>query len=139
MAPVEQAALVREHLPHLVAAVRETIGVVGPLVLPGASACLRCLDLTRAERDPAWTRLAAQLIGSTVGRGDGDPCDVVLAASVAAQAAAQTLGFLDREVAGGRLPATVGGTLELAQTDWRWRRRSWSPHPACGCFWPQSG
>ena len=32
-------------------------------------------------------------------------------------------------------PATVGGSLELALPGWRWRRRSWTPHPACECRW----
>jgi bacteriocin biosynthesis cyclodehydratase domain-containing protein len=116
--------------------VRETTGVVGPLVVPGRTACLRCLDLTRAERDAAWPRLAAQL--AVRRERQADPCDVVLAALVAAQAAAQALSFLDRAAVGGTLPATANGTLEVAMRDWRWRRRSWSPHPACGCRWAQS-
>src|ERR1700733_14635490 len=37
--------------------------VVGPLVIPGRTACLRCLDLTRAERDPAWPLILAKLEG----------------------------------------------------------------------------
>ena len=55
------AALVRRMVPHLTASASEAIGVVGPLVLPGRSACLRCLDLARAERDPAWPLILAQL------------------------------------------------------------------------------
>jgi hypothetical protein len=30
-------------------------------------------------------------------------------------------------------PATVNGTLELCLPDARPRRRSWHPHPLCGC------
>jgi hypothetical protein len=62
------------------------------------------------------------------------PCDGPLAVAVAAQAALQALALLD-----GASPATAGGTLELTLPDWRWRRRSWSPHPACGCAWPAPG
>jgi hypothetical protein len=29
--------------------------------------------------------------------------------------------------------AVTGGTLELVLPDWQWRRRSWQPHPRCGC------
>lgn len=136
LSPNEQAALLRAHVPHLAAGVRETTGVIGPLVLPGRSACLRCLDLTRADRDPAWSRIAAQLAGYR--ERPGDPCDVVLAALVAAQAAAQALAFLDNEVVDGPLPPTVNGTLEVAMPDWRWRRRTWPRHPSCGCSWVQS-
>jgi hypothetical protein len=132
----EQAALLRAQLPHLAVGIRETTGLVGPLVVPGSSACLRCLELARAERDPCWARLAAQLAG----RRDrlGDPCDVVLAAVVAAQGAGQALQFIDRAATGAALPPTVNGTLELSWPDYRWRRRTWSAHPACGCCWAQS-
>jgi hypothetical protein len=129
----EPARLLRAHLAHLAAGIRETTGVVGPLVVPGATACLRCLELTRSERDPCWPQLAAQLAGRR--EQSGDPCDVVLAAAVAAQAAAQALAYLDSAVSDLPPPATRNGTLELACPDWRWRRRSWSPHPSCGCSW----
>jgi bacteriocin biosynthesis cyclodehydratase domain-containing protein len=115
-------------VPHLAASASEAIGVVGPLVLPGRSACLRCLDLTRAERDPAWPLILAQLAGQS----GADPlaCDTVLATMVAAQAAAQALAFLDQ---GGPGPAVINGTLELVLPGWQWRRRSWPAHPRCGC------
>jgi hypothetical protein len=116
-------------VPHLAASASEAIGVVGPLVLPGRSACLRCLDLARTERDPAWPLILAQLAGqATV-----DPlgCDTVLATMVAAQAAAQALAFLDQ---GAQAAAAVtNGTLELVLPGWQWRRRTWHPHPQCGC------
>jgi hypothetical protein len=122
------AALVRHQVPHLAAAASEAIGVVGPLVLPGRSACLRCLDLARAERDPAWPLILAQLAGHA--GADPPACDTVLAVMVAAQAAAQALAFIDL----GAPPAAVtNGTLELVLPDWRWRRRTWRTHPRCGC------
>jgi hypothetical protein len=111
---------------HLLAEVRDTVGVVGPLVLPGSSACLRCLELSRTDRDPDWPALSAQL--SQPPRAPA-ACDGVLAAAVAAQAAAQALAALE----GAARPAAVGATLEMALPDWRWRRRSWAVHPDCGC------
>ena len=48
-------------VPHLVATVRGETGVVGPLVVPGVTSCLRCADLHRRDADPRWPRLAAQL------------------------------------------------------------------------------
>jgi bacteriocin biosynthesis cyclodehydratase domain-containing protein len=111
---------------HLVAEVRDTVGVVGPLVLPGRSACLHCLELARADRDPDWPALAAQL--SQPPR-SAPASDVVLSAAVAATAAGQVLAALDD----GGVPETVGATLELALPAWRWRRRSWAAHPHCGC------
>jgi hypothetical protein len=67
--------------------------------------------------------------------GAPQPCDGPLAVAVAALAAQQVLEQLDGEA----LPASVGGTLELALPDWRWRRRSWQVHPACGCSWRDTG
>jgi len=122
-----RASLMRDEVPHLAVAADEAIGVVGPLVIPGRTACLRCLDLTRAERDPAWPLILAQIEGR-----EPDPraCDAPLAAAVAAQAAAQVLAFIDRAVAAD---AVADGTLELVLPGWQWRRRTWPRHPACSC------
>jgi bacteriocin biosynthesis cyclodehydratase domain-containing protein len=115
-------------LPHLLSEIRGEAGVVGPLVVPGTSACLRCLDLTRTDHDPGWPAVAVQLATNVRAAA---PCDGVLAVAVAAQTAAQALAFLD----GSGLPGTAGGTLELTLPDWRWRRRSWQLHPDCDCGW----
>jgi bacteriocin biosynthesis cyclodehydratase domain-containing protein len=111
--------------PHLLACVRETTGVVGPLVLPGRTPCLRCLALARGERDPQWPALSAQLVGDPV----TEPCDVVLASLVASVAGLQALALID----GDDAPATVGGVLEYDAVRGALRRRSISVHPACGC------
>ena len=121
-------SLLRLDVPHLVALVREDVGQVGPLVLPGRSACLTCLDLVRTGLDPGWPALAVQLDQATR---SVPACDGVLAVAVAAQAALQALELLERQ----RTPATVGGTLELELPGWRWRRRSWPQHPECPCCW----
>ncbi|HEY0718423.1 MAG TPA: thiamine biosynthesis protein ThiF [Streptosporangiaceae bacterium] len=126
--PEVATGLVRERIPHLAAAGGEGVGVVGPLVVPGRSACLRCLNLARAERDPAWPLILAQL--ASPDSSAAGTCDAVLAAAVAALAAAQALTFVDT----GRPAALVSdATLELAVPDWQWRRRSWPPHPRCSC------
>lgn len=125
-------SLGRAGVPHLLATVRGRVGVVGPLVLPGSSACLRCLDLTRTDLDPSWPALAAQL---SVPRREVEACDSSLALAVAAHAALQVLCFLSQGHRDQQLPATVSGTLELTLPDWRWRRRSWPVHPDCDCAW----
>ena len=125
--PDQVAELVRLRRPHLSVLATEAIGVVGPLVRPGGTACLRCLDLTRTERDPAWPLLLARAADR-----DTDPsgCDPILESAVAAQAAAVAVAVAD----GAPLAlAAVNGTLELVVPGWQWRRRSWRPHPGCGC------
>ena len=120
-------SLMTKGIPHLVATAGEAVGVVGPLVIPGRSACLRCLDLTRRDRDPAWPLILAQLAAR---RPLTTACDAVLATAVAAQAAGQVLAFIDRIGPG---PAVTNGTPELVLPDWRWRRRTWPVHLECGC------
>ncbi len=121
------AGLMTDRVPHLTATAAEAIGVVGPLVLPGRSACLRCLDLTRTDHDPAWPAIAAQLAGKSPAT---PACDAVLATAVAAHAAGQVLAFIDRT---GPAPTVINGTLELVLPDWRWRRRTWPVHGECAC------
>jgi len=118
---------VRRH-PHLLVTVQETTATIGPFVLPGVTPCLRCLQLHRSDRDPAWPAVAAQLAGS---RRDIEPCDVVLATAAASLAVAQTLAWIETAEAP---PATAGGLLELEVDHPRLRRRSLRPHPACGCL-----
>ncbi len=90
------AALMRDRVPHLVVDADEAIGAVGPLVLPGRSACVRCVDLSKAARDPAWPRILAQASGAGGGPAATRACDTALAAATAALATAQALAFLDR-------------------------------------------
>jgi hypothetical protein len=125
--PEWAAGLMRDQIPHLAVTADEAIGVVGPLVTPARSACLRCLDLHRTDRDPAWPLILAQLAGR---QPDPLACDAPLAAAVAAQAAAQALGFIDRPAEVG---AVLNGTLELVLPSWQWRRRTWQPHRDCSC------
>jgi bacteriocin biosynthesis cyclodehydratase domain-containing protein len=115
--------------PHLLAYVRETVGVVGPLVIPGETPCLRCLALARGERDPHWPLLSAQLIGEPV----TEPCEVALAALVASLAALQALAFLD-----GDSPLSPGRVLEYDATNGTLRSRTVGVHPACGCMPPDA-
>jgi len=120
-------SLVRDRIAHLAVSAGEAIGAVGPLVRPGITACLRCTHLTRADKDPSWPLILAQLAGR---QPQPAACDAVLAAAVAAQAAAQALHYIDRPGLPG--PAE-DATLELLEPGWQWRRRTWLPHPACIC------
>jgi hypothetical protein len=133
VSPAEIAALMRGDVPHLAVKADEAIGVVGPLVSPGRSACLRCIDLAKAGRDQAWPLILAQACRPPGAAPGVSPraCDTVLAAATAALASAQALAFIDR--AGPWPPVAANGTLELVLPDWQWRRRTWQPHAACTC------
>jgi len=127
--PVVLAELMRHRVPHLVVHADEAIGVVGPLVLPGRSACMRCVDLSKAARDPAWPFILAQAGGAGGPLTVPQACDTALAAATAALATAQALAFIDRVSE----PATANGTLEVVLPDWQWHRRGWPAHTACTC------
>lgn len=118
-------------LPHLVVGARGTTAVVGPLVIPGRSSCLRCLEHHRRDRDPAWPYLAVQLTTSTP---RSEATEITVSALAAALGAAQALGHLD-----GEEVAAVDGTLEFCLPDHRVRRRSWPRHPSCECALPEAG
>ncbi|MEV0849435.1 TOMM precursor leader peptide-binding protein [Streptomyces sp. NPDC049954] len=124
--PATAEPLLASGTPHLYAGLIESSAVVGPLVLPGATGCARCLDLGRADRDPAWPRLLAQWRSGRAHRAEA--ADLALAAAAAGLAAAHALTFLD-----GGLPASTGARWEAALPGGDWRSRSLSPHPLCGC------
>lgn len=124
--PVAAEPLMSSGTPHLYAGVVEGTGVVGPLVLPGETGCAGCLHENRAERDPAWPRLVAQWRSGR--QRQVRPCDLTLATTVAALAAAHTLAFLD-----GRVPSSAGARWEVSLPALHWQARPVRAHPACPC------
>ncbi|MGW1804434.1 TOMM precursor leader peptide-binding protein [Streptomyces sp. NPDC002078] len=124
--PADAEPLMASGTPHLYAGVVEGTGVVGPLVLPGASGCAGCLHLDRGDRDPAWPRLTAQWRCATARRVGA--CDLTLATAVAGLAAAHALAFLD-----GESPSSTGTLWEVSTPGLNWHARPVRPHPACGC------
>ncbi len=136
--PLRRDRLLADGVPHLLATTYESVGVVGPLVVPGRTPCLRCLDLHRVDRDRSWPLVSAQLAKpgrQLAGVATVAACDVVLATAVAAHAALAALAFLD---APGEESSLSGAGLELRPPEGRTRRRSWPAHPSCGCCWPAS-
>ncbi|MFC4602435.1 hypothetical protein [Rhodococcus kronopolitis] len=119
------AELVAERVPHLLVRMRDGRGVVGPLVLPGHTSCLRCADLARSERDHEWPHLAAQLLGAV---GHADHATVLTTVGLA-------LGELATVLRGDPAapPATLDATLELNLAPPTLVTRSWRRHPRCGC------
>ncbi len=119
--------LVASGTAHLWCHVRDGRAVVGPLVRPGQTSCLRCHDLHRTDSDPVWPRLALTWEEQPMAPG------AAAATLVGVLSARQTLAWLL-----GRSCATVDGTLE-EQPDGGFLRQEWTPHPGCGCSWPDGG
>lgn len=128
--------LVREHLPHLAARVRDGRALVGPLVLPGVTSCLRCADLYRTDRDPEWPHLAAQLTGSVP---HANPAAVYAAAGYALSQIELVLAATHRRQtpippAPPAPPATLGTTVEIDPREVTMTARGWPRHPLCVCW-----
>jgi bacteriocin biosynthesis cyclodehydratase domain-containing protein len=123
VAPDLAQGLYTSGIPHLLTYPRGAVGVVGPLVLPGWTSCLRCLDLHRTDRDPRWPRLAAQLAGRP------QPTPLSVAAAIVAAAVAQALLVIDGKQPGLPPDSAVDIDPEQLTTE----RRVWARHPACAC------
>jgi hypothetical protein len=114
----------RSGRPHLVVGGSAHGFVLGPFVVPGRTACLRCVDAHRGEHDPRRAVVVEQLAG----RGGG-PDDPALRGVAAAWSVRDALTYL----AGGR-PTTWSATVALG-AELEPVRRPWARHPHCGCSW----
>ncbi|MBK1789267.1 TOMM precursor leader peptide-binding protein [Prauserella cavernicola] len=123
-APEVVTDLLAEGLPHLPVRVRDGIGIVGPLVLPGRSSCLRCADLRRTAMDACWPRVASQLAGRY------QRAELGNVFATAAVAAGQVLRVLTPE---DTPPPTWNATVEVDSYAGDVTHRDWLPHPECPC------
>ncbi len=120
--------LTRDDVDHLVGALHPRSVVLGPLVRPGRTACVRCADAARADRDPAWAALVPQLDSPPqrpVAAAAGSP---LLLATLVAATAAVVLAWLD-----GTPTAVDGSVLRWGADGVTPTATPLSPHPRCGC------
>jgi bacteriocin biosynthesis cyclodehydratase domain-containing protein len=120
-------------VPHLPVRVRDGTGLIGPLVIPGMTSCLRCADLHRSDRDAAWPAVAAQLRDAV---GSADRATMLATAALA-------LSQVDRVIKAirdsgdprraGEPPPTLDTTLEFDVSTGSTISRRWSRHPRCQC------
>jgi hypothetical protein len=116
----------RRGVPLVPLVVHPTEVVVGPVVRPGGP-CLRCLDLTRADLDPAWPVLLGQLTGAGIGAGPLVTAAPALLEVAAALVTTVSLGVLTGE------PLPAGRALEVPLPWPAVRQRRWPLHPRCAC------
>lgn len=119
----------RRGVPFLCASLRDLVGVVGPFVVPGRTACLRCVDLARAQRDPCWPTLIAS---TQVARPRTMAVAPSLAAVTGSYAASETALW-----ASGFLPVTCDAVVEIPHGIGQVQTVAYQPHPACGCGWSE--
>ncbi len=141
-------------VPHLPVRVRDGTGLVGPLVIPGITSCLRCADLHRSDRDAAWPAVAAQLCRTV---GTADRATVLATAALALNEVDHVVRAVRGDCtlqAGPQVdpdatpapqtaiappnlaspsPSTLDTTLEFDVTKGAIAARRWSRHPDCPC------
>ncbi|OIJ26801.1 hypothetical protein UG56_011245 [Nocardioides luteus] len=115
--------LVREGRAHLTVESGPDTWTVGPLVVPGVTACLRCLDATLAEEDERRAVVVSQLVGNEV------PADALLQSLALSWAVRDARTYL-----AGRTPASWSASVVLTRDDAP-TVRQWLRHPYCGCAW----
>lgn len=121
---------VSRDVPHLLVQCAEGILRVGPFVVPGETACLRCIDAHHTDRDPRRPLIVEQY-AAAAGPRDGlpEPIHHDLLDLAVIWAARDAVRWLD-----GHRPRTwsttiaVDPALQLLPTPWK-------PHPGCGCTW----
>ena len=119
-----------EHLgPHLPVRAYASVGVCGPLVVPGLTPCLRCHDLHRRDGDPAWPLLGVQWAQCADRH---TPIDSLLAHQLAGMTIALIRRWIDAPEAieqwscrAYRLRLPIGTVEEETRP----------AHPLCGCRW----
>lgn len=124
---------VRAGLPHLVLRLSEGVAWIGPFVVPGDTACLRCVDAHHADDDPRWPLLVAQQAAQTARpRSDGvpEPVDPVLTRLALAWAVRDLACHVE-----GVVPATWSATLRMPPQLVETESVTWLRHHDCGCSW----
>lgn len=117
--PVRTRPLLRKGAPFLPLVIDDDGVTLGPIILPGVSACPRCLELARTDADPAWPAVATQLRLMPPGQLD----QLLLTAAIAAAVIGVGLGAEQSE--GWRVEAGGIGRFTVA------------PYRDCGCIAPE--
>jgi len=120
----------RRDIPHLSVVISDSAAEIGPVVSPGTTGCLLCVELHRRDADPAWPAIATQLMGRTSHA--ETPVLIAEAAAEASRMALHSLGRVGYTVY-DQTPAEATSSVRI---DYATGRRDESlrfSHPECGC------
>lgn len=121
--PSRYARWLRDDVPHLPIVFGDRFVRLGPFVTPGAGPCLHCLELHRADDDPAWPAVASQLLEHR------SPLDTPLVRSeVAARVARVVLRRID-----AAQPTLANTQLVIDAASGGVKRRVVREHSRCAC------
>jgi bacteriocin biosynthesis cyclodehydratase domain-containing protein len=128
--PTAHGHWLRRDIPHLAITFGESGATVGPLVEPGRTPCLYCLEFYRRDADASWAAIASQLWGRR---------SLAETPLLAREVAARAARLVVQRVREGAQPPPIGTTAASVRIDTETgaiTRREWLPHPACGCVEP---
>jgi hypothetical protein len=127
-------SLVRREMPHLLLTVSEGIVRLGPFVVPGLTACLRCVDAHVNEADPRRALVVEQYAHRARPRPDGvpEPVDTSVLTAALAWATRDLVSFIDDEV-----PTTWSTTIRFGPGVHQ-QRTTWPRSARCGCSWTET-
>ena len=114
-------------VPHIAVSFDTEFASVSPMIIPGQTACLFCLENMRTDQDSNWPVLASQLIGSQ--KKFDDAASQLFAAGVVIQKILARIdkvaGFEQSEenLSGYRMNSKTGEITEFV----------WPKHKACSC------
>lgn len=114
----------RDGSAHLVVQGGPSGWTVGPYVVPGITACLRCVDADLGRLDPRRALVVEQYARRT--QGDGDPVGRALALAYAVREV--------RMLARGDRPTTWSAVVQIGHQG-TLEPHTVRRHPACGCAW----
>lgn len=128
--PKRYAGWVNRDIPHILITFETDKVSVSPMIIPGQTACLFCLEKMRTDLDEKWPVIATQLISS--GKRFDDSASAYFAAGLVIQ---KILTRLDR-LAGFEMieENLIGFSLEFKSG--LVTQLTWPKHSACGCQSP---
>ena len=115
VSPIDVQPWLGRDIAHCAIVFGESSVRIGPVVIPGETACIRCVELAHIDSDPSWSAVAPQMWRRHAA---ADSVDLAI------HAAAESLGMFPM---GGGYSVRVDGTTFS---------RAVSPHElhsACGC------
>ncbi|GAA1224997.1 TOMM precursor leader peptide-binding protein [Rhodoglobus aureus] len=130
IAPSVHSHWLRRDVPHLPVVVSDSAAEIGPVVTPGITGCLLCVELHRRDADPAWPAIATQLMGRTSHA--ETPVLIAEAAAEASRMALHRLGRVGYTVF-DQTPADATSSVRIDHATGRRDESLRFRHPECGC------
>ena len=127
MEPRRYAPWLSRDVPHIAVTFDAELASVSPMIIPGQTACLFCLENIRTDTNPNWPVLASQLISSQ--KKFDDAASQLFTAGIVVQKILARIDkisgfqFYEENLTGYQLNLKSGAITQFA----------WPEHPACKC------